>query len=143
VDEVFSQVVAAQAGFGVEGLTVSGGEPMQQRHSLLPLLRRVRAETDLSVLVFSGYTWDEIGRMRGAASLLATIDVLIAGRYDQCSHLARGLRGSANKTVHLLTPRYRMEDIDDVPRTEIVIEENGDVIVTGIDPLRAWHADEE
>jgi anaerobic ribonucleoside-triphosphate reductase activating protein len=80
VDELFERIRALQG--TIEGITVSGGEPFQQRPALLALLQRVRAETDLSVLVFTGYTWDEIQRFRETAALLSCIDVLIAGRYD-------------------------------------------------------------
>src|SRR5262249_40368896 len=53
--ELFARLVAL--GGSVQGLTVSGGEPLQQRPALLALLRRVRRETNLSVLVFTGFTW--------------------------------------------------------------------------------------
>src|SRR5213075_2164477 len=55
----------------VEGLTVSGGEPLQQRAALHALLRRVRRESSLSVLVFTGYSWDEVQRLPEAEGLLA------------------------------------------------------------------------
>src|SRR5947207_15670603 len=42
---------------GIEGLTISGCEPLQQRHALLTLLQHVRQETTLSVLLFTGYSW--------------------------------------------------------------------------------------
>jgi organic radical activating enzyme len=98
VEDLFQRLVAL--GGTIEGLTVSGGEPFQQRRALLALLQRLRQETTLSVLVFTGFTWDEILRLPKTNELLACIDVLIAGRYDHTQHLARDLRGSANKTVH-------------------------------------------
>jgi anaerobic ribonucleoside-triphosphate reductase activating protein len=132
VDELFARLAVLD---GVEGLTVSGGEPLQQRPALLALLRRVRRETPLSVLVFTGYSWDEVQRLPGAADLPACIDVLIAGRYEEGRRLARDLRGSANKTVHFLTGRYAPADLQAVPEAEVVIEPDGEVVVSGIDPL--------
>jgi anaerobic ribonucleoside-triphosphate reductase activating protein len=120
----------------VEGLTVSGGEPLQQRPALLGLLRRMRAETPMSVLLFTGYSWDEVQCFPEGAALLACVDVLIAGRYDAARHLARGLRGSANKTVHFLTDRYTPADLDTVPPAEVIIAVDGRVVVSGIDPVR-------
>jgi anaerobic ribonucleoside-triphosphate reductase activating protein len=134
VDELFERIRALQG--TIEGITVSGGEPFQQRPALLALLQRVRAETDLGVLVFTGYTWDEIQRFRETAALLQCIDVLIAGRYDERLRLARDLRGSANKTVHLLTPRYGLHDLQLTPVSEVIIEPDGTVVISGIDPLR-------
>jgi anaerobic ribonucleoside-triphosphate reductase activating protein len=120
----------------VEGVTISGGEPLQQRPALLALLRRVRAETPLSVLVFTGYSWDEVHGFSEAEALLACIDVLIAGRYEAARHLARDLRGSANKTVHFLTERYSPPDLEAVPAAEVVITADGRIVVSGIDPVR-------
>ncbi len=92
VDDLFHRIESL--GATVEGITVSGGEPLQPLRPLLALLRRVREETNLSVLVFTGYTWDETHRMPEADTLLARIDALIAGRYDHTQRLARDLRGS-------------------------------------------------
>ena len=133
-DDLCARIAAL--GDGIEGVTVSGGEPLQQRAGLLALLRRLRAETRLSVLVFTGFRWDEVQRFPEAADLLACVDVLIAGRYDATRHLAQDLRGSANKMVHFLTGRYGPADLGAVPAAEVVIGEGGEIVATGIDPLR-------
>jgi anaerobic ribonucleoside-triphosphate reductase activating protein len=134
VDELFGRLVAL--GAGIEGVTVSGGEPLQQRPALLALLGRVRRETALSVLVFTGFRWEEVNRFPEAAELLGCVDVLIAGRYEQAQHLALDLRGSANKAVHFLTARYGPADLRAVPPAEVVITADGEVVATGIDPPR-------
>lgn len=134
VTALFQRLIAHSA--SIEGLTISGGEPLQQRRALLALLRRVRQETPLSVVLFTGYTWDEVQRMPDAEELLSYVDVLIAGRYDASQRLARDLRGSANKTVHVLTDRYTMADLQTVPHAEVIITEAGEIVVSGIDPVR-------
>ena len=134
VDDLFGRIVAP--GDAIEGVTISGGEPLQQRRPLLALLRRVRQETSLSVLVFTGYTWEEVQQMPGAGALLACVDVLVAGRYDASQHLARDLRGSANQTVHLLTDCYTIVDVQSVPPAEVIVTAEGEVVVSGIDPIR-------
>jgi len=134
VTALFRRLIALSA--SIEGLTISGGEPLQQRRALLALLRRVRQETPLSVVLFTGYTWDEVQRMPDAEELLSYVDVLIAGRYDASQRLARDLRGSANKTVHVLTGRYTMADVQTVPLAEVIITEAGEIVVSGIDPVR-------
>jgi anaerobic ribonucleoside-triphosphate reductase activating protein len=140
VEDLFRRVVALENKDAIEGITVSGGEPLQQRRPLLALLRRVREETSLSTLMFTGYTWDEIQRMSDAGALLACVDVLIAGRYDASQRIAggseNGLRSSANQTVHLLTDRYTLDDLRAVPPAEIIITAQGDVVASGVDPVR-------
>lgn len=134
VDALFARIAALRG--TVEGLTISGGEPLQQRRGLERLLRRVRAETGLSVLVFSGYSWAEIQAMPRIPPLLECVDVLLAGRYDPNQRVASGLLGSANKTIHLLSERYTLADLQAIPQAEVTIAPDGDVIFSGIDPLR-------
>ena len=134
VEEVLGRLVAL--GDTIEGVTFSGGEPLQQRSALLRLLRRLRGDTALSLLLFTGYRWDEVRRMPESDELLTCLDVLIAGRYEERQRLARDLRGSANKTVHFLSNRYGPADLAEVPVAEVVITPEGEVVVTGIDPVR-------
>jgi anaerobic ribonucleoside-triphosphate reductase activating protein len=134
VDDLFQRLLAE--GDGLEGLTVSGGEPLQQLPPLLVLLRRVRRATPLSTLLLTGYTFEEVQRRPRAVDLLDCLDVLIAGCYDQAQRLAQGLRGSANKTVHLLTARYTLADLEAVPTAEVVLDADGQIELSGIAPLR-------
>ena len=115
-----------RAAIGIEGLTISGGEPLHQQRALTAFLREVRAQagpsqaelshTEFSVLVFSGYTWEEMHKFPRIQEFLDQVDVLIAGRYQASQRLAEGLIGSSNKTVHFLTSRYTPEDLAQVPR---------------------------
>jgi anaerobic ribonucleoside-triphosphate reductase activating protein len=134
VDDLFQRLLALEQ--TIEGLTISGGEPLQQPAPLLALLQRVRQESRLSVLLFTGFTWPEVQRRPAAMALLAGVDVLLAGRYEAARRLARNLRGSANKTVHFLTGRYSPEDLQAVPPAEVIIAPDGQVVITGIDPLK-------
>ena len=67
----------------IEGITVLGGEPMDQPEGLLPVLRGAR-DLGLSVVVFSGFTLEDLRARPDAAvqDVLATIDVLVDGRYE-------------------------------------------------------------
>lgn len=125
----------AGAAAGVEGVTISGGEPLQQVRGLRALLEELRARTNLSVVLFSGYTWDEIQQRPALARTAALADVLLAGRYQAGQRLAAGLRGSANKTVHFFSGRYSAADLDAVPPAEVMIARDGSLTLSGIDPL--------
>jgi anaerobic ribonucleoside-triphosphate reductase activating protein len=119
----------------VEGVTVSGGEPLQQAAELLNLLRKLRAKTQLSVLLFSGFSIEEIDRMGLMPELSSLLDVLICGRYEEDLSLKSGLIGSSNKSVCFFSDRYRAENLDVVPPGEVIISPDGDVLATGIDPV--------
>ena len=112
---------------GIEGLTVSGGEPLQQLIPLTRLLRSLRQSTALSTVLFTGFEPDEVQRLPGNAELLAQVDVLIAGRYRQEQRLASGLRGSANKQLLFLSARYSPADFEHLPEAEVVIGPDGQV----------------
>jgi len=77
---------------------------------------------------------DEITAMPLGGDILRCVDVLIAGRYVHAQRLARGLRGSAKQTVHLLTRRYRTDDIEAIPAAEVLIDSRGNISISGIDP---------
>lgn len=118
-----------------EGLTLSGGEPLQQGEGLVDFLSQVRRRTPWSVILFTGYTWKEVQTLPWGQAVLDHVDVVIAGRYQAKRRLARGLLGSANKTVHFLTSRYSMADLERVPDSEVMIDSSGMVHISGIDPL--------
>ncbi len=50
-----------------------------------------------------------------------------------------GLLGSANQTVHLLSPRHTLEEIAATPEAEAVILPDGRVVLSGIRPPEAWN----
>jgi anaerobic ribonucleoside-triphosphate reductase activating protein len=119
----------------IQGLTLSGGEPLYQHRALAELLEKLRARTSLSVLVFTGYRWEELQRLTGIQRFLANVDVLLAGRYDASRRVASGLVGSSNKTVHFLTGRYTPKDLHEVPQAEVILMPDGEIRFSGIDPL--------
>lgn len=121
---------------GIEGLTISGGEPFEQPDALLALVREVRGRAPgLSILVFSGFARAEIERSERGRAVLAAIDVLVDGRYVERRRVASGLRGSANQVVHLLSKRHAREEVAATPVAEVVIGPGGEVQVTGVNPL--------
>jgi anaerobic ribonucleoside-triphosphate reductase activating protein len=119
----------------IEGITISGGEPFQLIPALIRLLQMIKQQSELSVVVFSGFTWTEIQRIPGSQNILAATDILLAGRYQAENRLARGLLGSANKTAHFLSERYTIRDLDTIPEAELFINVDGSITATGIDPF--------
>jgi anaerobic ribonucleoside-triphosphate reductase activating protein len=120
---------------GIEGLTLSGGEPLQQAAASARLLAGART-LGLSTLVFSGYSREEIEQLPDGPAALASIDVLIDGRYRAGERHASGLRGSANQRILLLSDRYSLSDVEATPVAEIRIGRDGHLVLTGVDPLK-------
>jgi anaerobic ribonucleoside-triphosphate reductase activating protein len=97
---------------GIEGLSVLGGEPFEQPRAVAEVCRAVRA-AGLGVMVYSGYTLEELRAMRSpdVDALLAEVDLLVDGRFEQANpERRRRWVGSANQRLHFLTGRYRADD---------------------------------
>ncbi|GGW73926.1 4Fe-4S single cluster domain-containing protein [Streptomyces griseoloalbus] len=98
-------------GRGAEGLTVSGGEPLDQPDALTELLlgaARIRDRADggaegADLLVYTGYEPDELTAARRRA--LRGADAVITGRFRVERPTRLVWRGSANQRLRPLTPR--------------------------------------
>ncbi len=97
---------------GLEGLSVLGGEPFEQPEALAELCALVKAG-GRSVMIYTGYTLAELRAKQSPAvdALLATVDLLVDGRYEQGRpEKSRRWIGSSNQVMHFLTPRYAVDD---------------------------------
>ena len=85
------------------GVTFSGGEPFCQPEAFAELGRRVK-ERGLNIVVFSGYTLEELEKMAvqraEVRELLDLTDILIDGRFvKEERDLTLQFRGSRNQRV--------------------------------------------
>jgi anaerobic ribonucleoside-triphosphate reductase activating protein len=96
----------------IEGITLLGGEPFAHAPGAISLARDARA-CGLSVMVFSGYTLDQIRAMSNPAvsALLELTDILVDGPYirEKPETLRRWI-GSSNQCIHFLSDRYKFDD---------------------------------
>ena len=126
----------AQHVHDLEGVTFLGGEPMLQAQGLAVVAQGVQS-LGLSVMVFSGYTKNELDAMRlpGVDQLLRYTDVLVDGPYEaDLPDRNRRWVGSTNQQFHYLTERYdvRIESNDKVERVlEIRLKTDGSVFING------------
>lgn len=89
-----------------EGITISGGEPFLQSNALLSLIIKIKEQRDIGVIVYSGFTLDELKQDAEMSLLLPNIDILIDGRYIKELDDNRPYVGSSNQIVHYLSSRY-------------------------------------
>jgi len=97
---------------GIEGITLLGGEPFAHALGAAALVRAAR-QRSLSVMVFSGYTLEELRAKEDAAvaELLGLIDILVDGPYMRdLPDRERRWIGSTNQRIHFLTDRYHADD---------------------------------
>jgi anaerobic ribonucleoside-triphosphate reductase activating protein len=84
-----------------DGLSLSGGEPLQQADAALCLWGLVReALPGFTLVLFTGYRLAEVRKMGGAAlSLVQAADLVVEGRYVAALDDGVGLRGSSNQRI--------------------------------------------
>jgi anaerobic ribonucleoside-triphosphate reductase activating protein len=119
----------------LDGLTFSGGEPMEQAAALAILVKLIRKEKNLSLICFTGYRYERLIRTppnKGVEALLSEVDVLIDGPYIQAQNDSIGLRGSANQRIIHLTPRLQDHMLDSQKRSMEVTITDGELTFIGI-----------
>jgi anaerobic ribonucleoside-triphosphate reductase activating protein len=117
----------------VIGITVSGGEPFEQKEDLVRLLEAVRP-LGLHTLVYTGYTYEEL--RRAAPEVLRGIDMLIDGPYRREIPRQNAWAGSGNQRILCLHEGEVVLWADtgsgEAPEGEIFIDSAGVVGITGI-----------
>ena len=150
VDAVAQEVLRACQEHNLEGVTFSGGEPMQQADSLLQLIQALHQQApELSFGMFSGYAEHELAkgqywvwgdgssdqcRKRLWQEIHACLDFAILGRFNQAEPSNTPLRTSRNQALRLFSHRYSPADFSE-QLTEVSIYEGGQVEVTGFPTL--------
>ena len=87
----------------LDGVTFSGGEPACQPKAFLNLAKQMK-EREKNIIMYSGFTLEELNQMGETdidlANLLALIDYLIDGRYEESLRdLSLSFRGSRNQRI--------------------------------------------
>ena len=119
----------------INGITFSGGEPMEQAAGLATLARLARQKKDLDLICFSGYRYEQLLKSPpnpGVFELLAEVDVLIDGPYINALNNSVGLRGSSNQRVIHLTRRLKDHAFESQHRHVEVIITEGEIMFIGI-----------
>lgn len=139
----------------IDGVTFSGGEPFNQAEVLATLGRKIKDKLNLNILVYSGYTFEELMKeiKEGSLSLdwlrlLTVSDYLIDGKYiDDLKSSECKFRGSTNqrfidctKSLYLKKPieveEYKyIEPIKNIAKDDLLHldEEENEIYRKGIE----------
>jgi anaerobic ribonucleoside-triphosphate reductase activating protein len=145
VQDVAKQVAAADRTRAIEGVTFSGGEPMQQAMDLLKLIRLLkRTRPQLSIGMYSGYTerelessrfWTRDGlgleaRHHVWTEIKQHLDFAVRGRFVAGRPSKLPMRSSANQVLRLFNDSYCEEHFKPL-EFDVHIEAQGVVQITG------------
>jgi anaerobic ribonucleoside-triphosphate reductase activating protein len=145
VDDVTHSVLCAHHERPLDGVTFSGGEPMQQADALLAVMESLRDRLPaLSFGMYSGYSEPELAsggywcrcdltqrekqdlwqRIRGH------LDFAVLGRYLAGKPSVLALRTTTNQKLVLFSGRYEEEDFS-AQEVEVHLDAQGTVQMTG------------
>lgn len=111
-------VAAADEIFNIyspDGITVSGGEPLEQPEELGQLLRHFSRHTK-DILLYTGYTWDEIRASSELKEAAAHAGVLVTGPYADDRNDGRALRGSSNQQIIFQVPELEEKYLPEIEK---------------------------
>jgi anaerobic ribonucleoside-triphosphate reductase activating protein len=115
----------------VSGVTITGGDPLEQPEELLELLILLESlNLSNGIILFTGYTIDEINKDFLLRKSLNYIDVLIDGRFEKDQRISSSLRGSENQNIIYFSSKIKEEELNIDQEVEVGILDN-EMYVTG------------
>lgn len=125
------QIFELVKNFEVDGVTISGGDPLEQEDELLELLMLLSSiRLSKGVILFSGFTRAEISSNIIREKCLQYIDVLIDGRYEKNLKVDFSLKGSSNQEFYLFSDKISISELYFDHEIEISSLE-GNIMMTG------------
>lgn len=143
VESLFSEIVKTEE---IQGITISGGEPFLQFEPLRELIEKICRDTRLDVMLYSGYTLEELKQQLGDTILndfLQKIDIFIDGEYIEQLDKGSMYRGSDNQKIYFFTEKYRpfAKQIYEAKNREIEFDVRTDeeIYMIGIPPKNFYN----
>lgn len=126
---LLAQILAEE---DIEGVTILGGEPLEQAENTVWLIQEIKRLTSLTVMLYTGYTKLELEQKQLWTTLEANVDLLVTGRYQE-QHRNTNNQWYGSENQELIYPKksrieQRSKRLNEV---EIIIEETGEVRVLG------------
>ena len=145
IDELVAWLKSVRSRIEISGVTISGGEPLEQAPGLVQLLDCVKDQfPDVGLGLFSGYSETELDRGSYLSFPSATVDekcelwlrirrildFAVLGRYNILAPSNDPLVTSKNQRIRLYSNRYSSADF--TPQlVEVTIDGHGLAQVTG------------
>jgi anaerobic ribonucleoside-triphosphate reductase activating protein len=113
------------------GITITGGDPMEQSESLFYLLKIINDnlldKLPDGIILFTGYTLEEIDNHEDKllSHIVGLVDLLIDGRYEDSLKNNHVMSGSSNQNFHFNCIKNRGEFR--IPRHSIEIDHSVEI----------------
>lgn len=100
-DEMLTQIISEINNNPLlDGITLSGVDPFYDPKGILPVIKRLKAETGLSIWCYTGYLYEDLKLRPDSCAVLDYIDVLVDGPFIESKYLPTlSFKGSTNQRI--------------------------------------------
>lgn len=102
-EDTYQELLSYASKSYISNVVMQGGEPLSPLNykEMITLCRRLRKDLpNINIVVFTGYTYEEIQNDILRSHVLSTIDYLVDGRYEQDNPTTKPFRGSDGQIIH-------------------------------------------
>ena len=112
---------------GVEGITLHGGEPLDQSEGVLEIVKALKS-VGKTVILFTGYQYKELSKSSQKRAWELS-DLVISGRYVESKrNIYLQFRGSTNQRVYRHRGKYKDYRVKDGKSVAVIrLNENGEM----------------
>lgn len=108
----------------LDGVTLSGGEPMLQVEPLIEFCKEIK-KRNLNIIIYSGYTYEQILANDTMKTLLEFGDMLVDGKFEiEKKSLALLYRGSSNQRLINIKESLRQNTV-----VEYIVDANNQIVM--------------
>jgi anaerobic ribonucleoside-triphosphate reductase activating protein len=132
VNEIITQI----SNLDIDGVTISGGEPFLQNSALLELVKKIK-QLKLNIIIYSGYSYDNLKQDKINREIFENIDILIDGEYIEELNHDTPFVGSTNQNIVILSDEgYKLAQFMSIQQKREVefILKNGELFIVGVPP---------
>ncbi len=119
----------------IQGITILGGEPLDQSEELYIFLKEIKNNSNLSIMLFTGYTHKKVINNTIKNKVFELCDLVISEPFinNLISNKRRWI-GSSNQKIHFVSDRYKnLEDNWQPYYKEIEFHiKDGEIIINGM-----------
>ena len=106
----------------IDGVTLTGGDPLEQDDILKLLMLLYSKNFKKGIILYTGYTLDEINNSSLLRHCLNYIDVLIDGKFEQNLKIDSSIRGSSNQNIIYFSSKVKPEELLFDHEVEVFLE---------------------